>query len=100
MKKSTLEIRKSARDASGLLKSISNPHRLEILCLLNVREMSVGEINQQIDLDPSPVSQHLARLRKDKLVSTRKVSQVVYYSISETKVRKVIKTLYKLYCES
>ncbi len=100
MKAISKEIRTAAEDASGLLKSISNPHRLMILCLLNEREMSVGEINKEINLAPSPVSQHLARLRQDKLVSTRKVSQVVYYSIAEPKIRKIIKLLYKLYCET
>lgn len=92
------EMRKAAVVASGLLKSLANDHRLMILCMLSEREMSVSEISRHIDLDQSPLSQHLARLRAEGIVKTRKMSQHVYYSLASEEARAVIDTLYRLYC--
>ena len=60
--------------------------------------MSVGEIRQHIDLEQSPLSQHLARLRAEGLVKTRKQSQTVYYSLDSDEVKIIIETLHGLYC--
>lgn len=92
------EMRVAAESAVRMLKSLSNDHRLMILCLLSEGEMSVGQISQYIDLDQSPLSQHLARLRSEGLVKTRKVSQTVYYSLDSTEAKTIIETLYKIYC--
>jgi DNA-binding transcriptional ArsR family regulator len=92
------QMRGAAESAARMLKSLSNDHRLMILCLLSEGEMSVGQISQYIDLDQSPLSQHLARLRSEGLVKTRKVSQTVYYSLDSSEARAIIETLYKLYC--
>ena len=87
-----------AGKAVGLLKALANEHRLMILCLLQGGELSVGEINDKLPLSQSALSQHLALLRRDGLVQTRKEAQTVYYSLSSEDVRAVISVLHGLYC--
>lgn len=88
----------SAGEAEGLLKSLANRHRLMILCQLVDGEQSVGDMAAFMGLRDSTVSQHLALLRKDGLVSTRRDGQTIWYSIASAPARKVLKTLYGLYC--
>ncbi len=88
----------SARRASTLLKAMSNEHRLMILCQLQSEEKSVGELERLIGLSQSALSQHLARLRRDNLVQTRRQAQTIYYSLSGAEAAAVINTLYTLYC--
>jgi ArsR family transcriptional regulator, virulence genes transcriptional regulator len=90
----------SSNKAAQLLRAMSNPHRLLILCLLNNRELSVSEINEQLTLSQSALSQHLAKLRQDGLVSTRRDAQTIYYSLSGTDAAKVIETLHGIYCQA
>ena len=92
------ELTEAANKASELLKSLANNHRLMILCMLANGEMSVSEIAKYIDLGQSPLSQHLAILRTDGLVKTRKVAQNVFYSLDSREASEVIITLHKLYC--
>lgn len=87
-----------ARRASALLKAMSNEHRLLILCQLQNGERSVGELERLIGLSQSALSQHLARLRRDQLVKTRRVAQTIFYSLSGIEATAVIETLYGLYC--
>ncbi|MBY0429646.1 MAG: metalloregulator ArsR/SmtB family transcription factor [Rhodospirillales bacterium] len=89
-----------ARRASALLKSMSNEHRLLILCQLLHGEKSVGELERLIGLSQSALSQHLARLRRDELVKTRRAAQTIYYSVAGREAQAVIETLYGLYCAS
>jgi DNA-binding transcriptional ArsR family regulator len=70
---SITELKDAANKASELLKNLANNHRLLILCMLANGEMSVSKISEHIDLGQSPLSQHLAKLRADGLVKTRKV---------------------------
>ena len=92
------ELKESSKDVAGMLKNLANPHRLLILCLLSEGESSVGQLATHIDLEQSPLSQHLARLRSEGLVKTRKESQTVYYSIADPNVEKIIATLHSIYC--
>lgn len=87
-----------ADTASRLLKSIANAQRLRILCLLAAGERNVGELNELLDLSQSALSQHLARLRDDGLVTTRREAQTIHYRLAEGPVRQIIKTLYGIYC--
>ena len=89
---------KNSAEAVKLLKAVSNERRLIILCHLLQGELSVGELNSKLDLSQSALSQHLALLRKNKLVKTRKESQTVFYRISSDEVTEVIALLHKLYC--
>lgn len=84
--------------AAQLLKVLANERRLMILCLLSEGEISVGALADQVGLSLSALSQHLAKLREDGLVATRKQAQTVYYSLASGEARAVIKTLSDLYC--
>ncbi len=88
----------SARRASMLLKAMGNPHRLIVLCQLLGGEKNVGELERLVGLSQSALSQHLARLRRDGLVTTRRAAQTIYYSLSGNEAEAVIATLYRLYC--
>lgn len=84
--------------AVKLLKAVSNERRLLILCHLLDGELSVGEMNEKLELSQSALSQHLALLRQHKLVKTRKAAQTVYYSLNSTEAEQLIALLHKLYC--
>jgi DNA-binding transcriptional ArsR family regulator len=71
-----------------------------ILCSLMEGERSVGELVEKIGLSQSALSQHLARLRRDGLVRTRRCSQTIYYCVAGTQVPTMIETLHRLYCSS
>ncbi len=81
-----------------LLKAMGNPHRLIVLCQLLGGEKNVGELERLVGLSQSALSQHLARLRRDGLVKTRRAAQTIYYSLSGNEAEAVIATLYRLYC--
>ncbi len=88
----------SAGEAEELLKALANKHRLTILCQLIDGERSVGELASFLSLRDSTVSQHLALLRKDGLVSTRRDGQTIWYAITSAPARKLLETLYQIYC--
>ncbi|KJS44360.1 MAG: ArsR family transcriptional regulator [Rhodospirillaceae bacterium BRH_c57] len=92
------QLQENARRASALLKAMSNEHRLLILCQLSRGEKSVGELERLIGLSQSALSQHLARLRRDSLVQTRRSAQTIFYSLKGEEASTVINTLYGLYC--
>ncbi|MBK8174126.1 MAG: winged helix-turn-helix transcriptional regulator [Rhodospirillales bacterium] len=88
----------SARRASALLKAMGNPHRLMILCQLVHGERSVGELERIVGLSQSALSQHLARLRRDSLVKTRRSAQTIFYSLAGSEASMIMATLYEIYC--
>jgi DNA-binding transcriptional ArsR family regulator len=88
----------AAGQASDLLKALANPHRLMIICQLIDAERSVGELAAFLGIRDSTVSQHLALLRKDGLVTARRDGQTIWYQISSGPAREVVKTLYRIYC--
>ncbi|WP_140152078.1 ArsR/SmtB family transcription factor, partial [Vibrio parahaemolyticus] len=69
-----------------------------ILCMLHNQELSVGELCTKLELSQSALSQHLAWLRRDELVATRKEAQTVYYTLKSDEVKTLIQTLHGLYC--
>lgn len=83
--------------ASALLKALANEKRLLIVCILSRGEKSVGDLEQMIGLSQSALSQHLARLRRDHIVSTRREAQTIYYSIKDQSVHEVLKCLCSIY---
>jgi DNA-binding transcriptional ArsR family regulator len=88
-----------AAEASRLLKALGNAQRLRVLCLLVDHEMSVGQINEQLpDLSQSALSQHLAKLREEGLVSTRREAQTIWYTLEQGPAQQIIATLYGIYC--
>ena len=87
-----------AKEASGLLDAMANEKRLMILCLLLDGEVAVNDLAERIGMNPSALSQQLAKLRALKLVDTRREAQQVYYRLASTKVERVLDTLYGIYC--
>ena len=92
------ELHEHAVEAAGLMKALGNENRLMILCLLSEGEYSVSELNEDIPLSQSALSQQLARLREQGLVKTRRASQTVYYSLAEGPADRVIHLLHDIYC--
>jgi DNA-binding transcriptional ArsR family regulator len=93
-----LELKASVDKAERLLKALANRQRLMILCELHQGERSVAEINSAVPLSQSALSQHLARLREEGLVATRRQSQVIYYSIASPEAARVVALLHDIYC--
>lgn len=89
---------RSARKASDFLKALSHENRLLLLCILAEKERSVGELENILSLRQPTVSQQLARLRYDDLVTTRRDGKTVYYSIADDDVRRVISVIYDIFC--
>ncbi len=87
-----------ADEASRLLKSLAHGQRLRVLCLLAGGELSVGQINERVDLSQSALSQQLARLRADGLVATRREAQTIYYRVAAGPARALIAALHDIYC--
>ena len=88
------------QDAVRLLKALANEHRLTILCCLRHGEISVSELTSRLPLSQSALSQHLAWLRSEHLVHTRRSAQNVYYQLSDDKAERIINVLNGLYCDT
>ncbi len=89
-----------AADAAQLLKLLANETRLLILCRLVLeREVSAGAIVTALGMGQSAVSQHLAKLRDDNLVATRRDAQTIYYRIADKNVARIIAVLKDIYCK-
>lgn len=90
---------REAGKAAGLLRVLSNDQRLLILCYLGEEgELSVGQLADRLALSQSALSQHLARLREEGLVATRKQAQTVFYCISDPRAGQVLALLHDLFC--
>ena len=89
---------KSAKRASKFLKSIANDNRLIILCMLAEGEKNVSELEEGLGIRQPTLSQQLARLREDNLVSTRRDSKHIYYSLASSEAEQMVGLLYNLFC--
>lgn len=92
------EMMEQADVASGLMKTLSNPSRLLILCLLVDGEKSVAELETHLETKQPNVSQQLARLRMEGLVKTRREGRVIHYSLADQRVATVLAALHDAYC--
>jgi DNA-binding transcriptional ArsR family regulator len=88
----------NASKAASLLKNLANDKRLVILCELLGGERSVGELEKTVGLSQSALSQHLAKLRHSNLVKTRRESQVIFYSVADPNVLRILSVLHDIYC--
>lgn len=88
----------SAGRAAGLLRLLANERRLMILCQLVGGELSVGALQDRIGLSQSALSQHLARLREDGIVATRREGQTIFYCVADPAALRVLETLADLFC--
>lgn len=92
------EMQAHAADAAALLKVLAHETRLLVLCHLARGELSVGEINARIPLSQSALSQHLAVLRNEGLVDTRRQQQKIFYCLADTGASRILAVLHDLYC--
>src|SRR3990167_5628926 len=90
--------RERAGDAARLLRAMSNEHRLMILCRLGGAELSAGELLTETTLSQSALSPHLAVLREEGLVATRRAGQNIFYRIADASALRVIATLADIFC--
>lgn len=93
-----IDLQRNTERAERLLKALANRHRLMILCELYKGERSVSALNQSLPLSQSALSQHLARLRADGLVKTRRDAQSIHYSLEDPMTEKIIAALAEIYC--
>lgn len=89
-----------AAEAESFLKTMANRHRLMILCELHKGERSVGALQQAVGLAQSAMSQHLAKLREEKIVATRRQSQTIFYSLADPNAERLVALLYDAFCKS
>lgn len=88
-----------ATEAAQMLKALSNEKRLMILCkLLEHGEMSVNALIGHVGLSQSALSQHLARMREEKIVDTRRDAQQIFYRVADPRVRDILATLKNAFC--
>lgn len=92
------ELQPNALRAAALLKAMSNPSRLMVLCQLSEGEKSVGELERIVGLSQSALSQHLALLRRQNIVTARRAGQAIFYSLAGTEAPAVLATLYDVFC--
>ncbi len=92
-------IGRNLKRASSVLKAMSNQHRLRILFQLVSGEKSVGELEPVVGLSQSALSQHLARLRREHLVKTRRQAQTIFYSLDGDEAPRLIEALQRIYGE-
>ena len=94
----TKEFKRGASAAASFLRSLSHEARLMVLCQLTEGERSAGELQNGSGLSQSALSQHLARLREDGLVETRRESQTIYYRLADERAARLLETLAELFC--
>jgi ArsR family transcriptional regulator len=98
----SLEIRlleTRAEEVAAVLKTLSNPRRLLLLCKLVERgPMSVGQLAETVGLSQSALSQHLAVMREEKLVAFDRAGQTLFYRIADERLNQLLASLYQIYC--
>lgn len=103
MKLSKTDLKKmkaKASDVAALLRALGNERRLLILCtLIGAKECTAGQLAEAVDLSPSAASQHLARMKEEGLVTSRREAQTIYYSIADPDLVRVIALLKEIYCD-
>lgn len=97
--KTLSELRQQSENVAVLMKQLSHPQRLLILCSLADGEKSVGEIEEACGASQSAVSQFLKGMRLEGLIDFRREGKLVYYKIVDKRVLALIKALYKIYCK-
>jgi len=91
-------VKTNAQGASDFLKALSHEGRLMILCSLAHGEKSVTELEQMLSSRQAAVSQQLARLRQEKLISARREGKQIFYSLTDARARRIIEQVYELFC--
>ena len=89
----------ASNKAAELMRSLSHPQRLLVLCALGTEEKTVSELRSVLNIDQVPMSQQLMRLRADGLVESRRVGTTVHYRIMRPEVLTVVEALHDAFCE-
>ncbi|MEZ7835170.1 MAG: metalloregulator ArsR/SmtB family transcription factor [Burkholderiaceae bacterium] len=92
-------LRRSAKEAGRLMKALSNPDRLLLMCQLAQGELRVGELEEIVGIVQPTLSQQLSVLREDGLVSTRREGTAIYYRIDSEQALAVMAVLYEQFCD-
>ncbi|MDH0913149.1 sulfite-sensing transcriptional repressor BigR [Rhizobium pusense] len=95
---STAEMASRAGEVANLLKTLSHPARLMIVCTLVEGSYSVGELEEKLDLHQPHLSQHLTVLRGSGIVETRRDGKQIFYSLTEEKAAQLVAALYDIFC--
>lgn len=96
---SLADFEKSAGLAAAMLKALANENRLMILCkLLEHGEMGVTALSEELGLSQSALSQHLAKMRAEGMLATRRMGQSIFYSVADSNVTRILATLKSIYC--
>lgn len=93
-----IDLTERSQDVASYLKVLANSSRLLILCELNLGERSVGALEEAVGLTQSALSQHLAKLRANGIVATRRDAQTIYYRLADPRAVRMMGTLYDLFC--
>jgi ArsR family transcriptional regulator, virulence genes transcriptional regulator len=92
------QLEENAGQATAFLKALSNPNRLMVLCNLVDGEMTSGELAEQLGISHPNLSQHLAKLKAEKLVSTERSATTITYRIADPRIAQIISVLYEMFC--
>lgn len=93
------DLERKASEAARLLRLLANENRLLILCRLAlVRELSVNDLAEAVGLSQSALSQHLAKMREEGVLATRREAQTVYYRIADPDAARLLALLKRIYC--
>ena len=92
------DLKAGSGEAAKFLKALANDNRLMILCELKDGERSVSALEGVVPLTQSALSQHLAKLREGGLVATRREAQMIYYSLADARIARLIDALHELFC--
>ena len=99
-KSALASLQRNAGAAASMLRALANERRLMILCLLIAQEeLTAGELADEVELSQSALSQHLAKMREEGLVTFRREAQLAYYRIADPNVKRLIATLKNIYCD-
>ena len=94
-----LSLETLTEEAPDFIKTLGNQHRLLLLCLLVEKgELNVGQIHQHSSLSQSALSQHIAIMREEGLISYRREAQTLYYRIADDRVYKIVSNLKEIFC--
>lgn len=92
-------LEKAASEVAGVLSALGNERRLMILCkLVESKEANVNSLAEAVGLSQSALSQHLAKMREEGLVTYRRESQTIWYRIADPRIEHLLATLHQLYC--
>ncbi len=94
------QIRRSAAEASGVLRVLANEDRLLLLCQIAQQECCVSDLEEALGIHQPTLSQQLGVLRGEGIVKTRREGKRIFYSIAEQRVLMLLQTLYGLFCKS